>query len=209
MPRPFAPRRRAARAAAPQSIDTLEPRTLLAAAAVTATIADGVWQIRGTRRADAIVIDVDPADAASLRLITNGVLLATQPAAALSSIEVLAGGGNDTVTVDAAATNVRVLGERGRDTLTGGPSAETLEGGPGPDRLAGNGGNDTLDGGPGNDVLTGGAGADALRGGRGRATIHRQGRGDATPRDRLDRVAAARDTGPLPHLNADAAPPAR
>ena len=187
-------------------LEPLEPRQLLSGApGATSTLTDGHWVLRGTRRADAIVVEPSPDDPASLRATLKGNPVATVPLAGLASIEVFAGPGNDAVTVRLPPGNrspVTVHGERGRDQVTGSDASDTLEGGPGADHLAGNGGDDTLDGGPGNDVLTGGAGADTLRGGRGRDRFFRQGGVDAAAVEAKD-VVTPDSVGPLTRLDSD------
>jgi Ca2+-binding RTX toxin-like protein len=97
----------------------------------------------------------------------------------VQTILIDAGGGNDSVTVDAsvpANIEVRIEGGTGADQLLGGPGGDVieagddsdpdvLEGGPGDDALIGartdlpvpyNSGKSTLIGGPGSDVLVGG-----------------------------------------------------
>ncbi len=84
---------------------------------------------------------------------------------------VLAGPGDDNVVgvagfyLSASAELPQViLGQEGRDSLTGGVAADRIEGGPGPDRLNGNRGPDHLFGGPEADLLVGNRGDDALQG---------------------------------------------
>lgn len=98
------------------------------------------------------------------------------PAASVTSIDILAGDGNDRV--DASAINLAtyILGGAGNDTLVGGSGNDTLTGGGGKDSLIGNGGadrlagtshNDTLVGGDGDDRIYGDDGDDLLQGGGG------------------------------------------
>ena len=78
------------------------------------------------------------------------------------SLQINAGGGNDTVTLDASVdVNAVLFGAAGNDTLVGGG---------GDDRLYGGLGANTLDGGSGDDTLItiGGRGTDRLTGGNGR-----------------------------------------
>lgn len=95
------------------------------------------------------------------------------------SINVLAGAGNDHVTIGSSVgIPATVNGEDGNDTLIGGDVV--LLGGPGDDYLYGSSGPDTLDGGAGNDqlygldgddVLTGGPDDDLIIAGKGKNTI--------------------------------------
>ena len=110
--------------------------------------------VGGTAGADTIVVGPGTT-AASVGVTVNGVTLAV-PVSAFDSIVVLAGAGNDTVSVTAPVTVRRsVYGEAGNDTLSGGD---------GPAVLVGGDGNDTLTGGAARDVLVGGSGADSLLG---------------------------------------------
>src|SRR4051812_1331240 len=113
--------------------EPLEPRQLLSAAAgATSAVTDGHWVLRGTRRADAIVVEPSPDDPASLRATVKGNTIATVPLGGLASVEVFSGGGNDAVTLrlpaGLATLPVTVHGERGRDDLAGSDSSDTLEG---------------------------------------------------------------------------------
>ena len=104
-----------------------------------------------------------------------------------SSVELIGGGGNDTLTAgggygtsQAFLGRVTLRGEDGDDVLSGsilgdvmlgGPGADAIEGGSGNDELLGEGGADTLNGRDGNDRLVGGPGADSLSGGNGDDTL--------------------------------------
>jgi hypothetical protein len=173
-----------------RATEPLEPRRLLSAAPAP-VVPETTWQVLGGRRADAIVIDVSPDDAATLRATVNGDVVATRAASSVERIEVFGGTGNDDVIVSLGASSgaigVHVDGGRGRDRLTGGDSADELDGGVGADILSGGGGNDKLQGGPGNDFLSGGEGADRLSGGRGRDFLQRQGGVDTTVTSTGDR----------------------
>lgn len=89
-------------------------------------------------------------------------------ASAISSFEVNAGGGDDTIVVSKAVPIPTTLrGGPGNDYLAGGSAADKLVGGDGNDRLIGRAGNDALYGGNGEDTLIGCSGDDILRGGPG------------------------------------------
>jgi Ca2+-binding RTX toxin-like protein len=89
-------------------------------------------------------------------------------ATAVSSFEVNAGGGDDTVTVSRTVPiPVTLRGGPGNDNLSGGGGADKLIGGYGNDRLVGRAGDDSLFGGAGDDTLIGCSGNDILRGGPG------------------------------------------
>jgi len=116
-----------------------------------------------TRDGGDIVVSVDigndvpgtgPTDAFVTRYTTGQV----------QSISVLAGDGNDRVTIGAdVGVPVTVDGGSGDDVLIGGDV--TLIGGVGNDYLYGSSGSDNLDGGSGNDTLYGLDGDDTLAGG--------------------------------------------
>ncbi|MCZ8313843.1 M10 family metallopeptidase [Phreatobacter sp.] len=75
----------------------------------------------------------------------------------------IGGSGNDTITGNAAANDLR--GGSGNDTISGRQGNDVIYGNEGSDTLSGNLGNDTLYGGTGDDVLSGGQQADVLDGG--------------------------------------------
>ncbi|MFZ2269843.1 MAG: putative Ig domain-containing protein [Azonexus sp.] len=82
--------------------------------------------------------------------------------------------GNDTIygsggtdTLSGGLGNDKIFAGNGQDVLDGGAGDDLLDGGIGNDTLQGGAGNDTLQGGEGNDTLSGGAGTDYLDGGAG------------------------------------------
>lgn len=79
------------------------------------------------------------------------------------------GGGNDTITGNAAANWLKA--GAGSDVLQGGAGNDTLVGAAGNDTLRGGNGADSIAGGAGNDLLVGGAGVDRMTGGVGRDTF--------------------------------------
>jgi Ca2+-binding RTX toxin-like protein len=169
-----------------QSVETLENRRLLAATppAVTAAIdADGVLVVTGTKRADVIAVDVNPADTTQFRVLVSGTQLGDAfTRSSVISIRINGGGGNDQISVgDGLGVGASVTGDKGNDTLTGGDGSDTLDGGLGNDILNGNAGADILLGGTGKDQINGGAGADIERGDAGNDTL----RGD-DDNDNLD-----------------------
>jgi Ca2+-binding RTX toxin-like protein len=86
------------------------------------------------------------------------------------TITILAGNGNDSVTMAASAAfgwKALFIGEGGNDHLIGSLRDDVLRGGDGNDRLEGGAGDDQLRGGNGSDRLDGGAGNDQLHGGDG------------------------------------------
>ncbi|MEL7465537.1 MAG: Hint domain-containing protein [Pseudomonadota bacterium] len=89
----------------------------------------------------------------------------------LSGFELIEGSnvGGDTITAD--ATDMRLFGHGGDDSLIGGSGANSLAGGSGADTISGGAGVDTLEGGSGDDVLSDGVGDDQIFGGRGADTL--------------------------------------
>jgi Ca2+-binding RTX toxin-like protein len=90
--------------------------------------------------------------------------------AAVKSILVNAGEGNDSVSVAGGwkyhvVIPSRINGQNGNDSLTGGDANDTIRGGTGDDLINGGAGNDSLYGDEGADRITGDAGADLLDGG--------------------------------------------
>ncbi|MDD4891954.1 MAG: beta-propeller domain-containing protein, partial [Phycisphaerae bacterium] len=148
-------------------LDPLEPRCLLSGS---------VWTIRGdldkANPNDTITIRTD-ADGDIVATL-NGEVIGTRAEGALRLIRVLAGKGNDTVTVDIggdARISVQISGGAGDDVLTGGAEADCIDGGAGNDTISGGAGDDILWGGSGNDTLDGGAGNDRLYGQAGNDTL--------------------------------------
>lgn len=165
--------RRTRRVTRPQlNVERLEERSLLDVALV-----QGIWTIQaGDPAGNQVVIDRDPADASTLRVVLNGQLAATQAEAVIQGIRVEGGPGNDVVRLDLGNPPVRfpasLLGGGGDDLLAAGFGRTSLDGGAGNDTLWGSVGNDTLRGGSGTDTLVGGGGDDRLYGGSGNDALH-------------------------------------
>ena len=79
-------------------------------------------------------------------------------------IRVVAGDGHDRVDASGTDHPLRLFGQSGKDTLTGGAAGDILNGGGADDLLVGGGGSDRLYGGGGRDTLRGGEQADFLVG---------------------------------------------
>ena len=145
-------------------LESLEPRLALA---VSQTY--GTWRITGdsdpAHPNDTILVDRNPANAAQLRATVNGVIVGTIRESRVTTIRILGGAGNDTITINIPG-NTRI-----KTILDGGTGNDTITGGDGNDTILGGSGNDTLSGGRGNDTLRGGAGADSLVGGQGNDTL--------------------------------------
>jgi uncharacterized secreted protein with C-terminal beta-propeller domain len=166
MPRPDRKRH----AIRPQ-FDELESRALPSSTSL--------WVIQGDQNPtdpnDTIVIERSPTVTGVIRAVVNGEVVSTHLRSTLSEIRILAGAGDDSISVniDNAANKflVRVLGGDGNDTLRGTNGNDYLFAGAGDDVVDGGGGRDRLRGGSGNDTLRGGAGRDQLDGGTGDNTF--------------------------------------
>jgi hypothetical protein len=125
---------------------------------------DGII-FRGTNRNDRINISrrVGPEGAEVVAQINGQTVVGGYVGG--ETISVLAGAGNDRVTVDASVTTWRteLFGEDGNDHLTATVLAALLDGGNGNDILQGGDADDELVGGTGRDIFDGGAGADRIR----------------------------------------------
>jgi Ca2+-binding RTX toxin-like protein len=83
------------------------------------------------------------------------------PKTGVKIIRVMAGDGDDSVTVGAAVTvRAELYGDGGNDILTGGSGNDLISGGAGDDVMSGGAGDDYLDGFEGADSFDGGAGFD-------------------------------------------------
>ncbi len=119
-------------------------------------------------------------------LVQNGAQRIELSEAQAQNLEIRAGAGDDSITVDSdvpydltlrggegndtitgGAGNDRIYGDQGRDTLKGEAGNDYIEGGDGNDRINGGEGRDVLYGLDGNDRINGGAGRDYLDGGDG------------------------------------------
>ena len=150
-------------------MESLEDRTLFAAAVVTAELGGPlhpVLTVTGTRRSDdiAVLLVGD-----QLEVRSKGVAVNSFPYSGVVGITVLGKNGSDLIVVDAAVTKQSfILGGNGKDLITGGSGNDNIDGGNGKDVIAGGAGDDELAGGRGQDVLDGGDGNDVLTGGRAR-----------------------------------------
>lgn len=107
--------------------------------------------------------------------------------------------GNDTISLAATTSIVKIQGGAGLDTITGGTGNDILKGGTEDDRITGGNGNDSIEGnlaldnlagGEGDDTITGGAGNDALNGNNGQ-DVFIQGATDSTASTARGAVAGA------------------
>jgi hypothetical protein len=124
-------------------------------------------QVSGTDQADKISITLDTSGSTPVyKLDLNGTIQ-TFSTSAVSQFDILAGDGDDVVTVaPGMGSNLRVyvLAGAGNDTINGGDGDDTITGSGGNDLIFGNGGNDRLAGSAGHDYLIGGEGRDRLYG---------------------------------------------
>lgn len=116
--------------------------------------------VSGTPAADSIVLTFDAFD--TVRVSVNGES-AYYDRTVYSRFDILAGDGNDIVTIN-GDIGVYVLGGLGNDTITGSDGNDTLSGAAGNDKITARGGNDYISGGKNADALGGGFGNDTLRG---------------------------------------------
>lgn len=180
--------------------------------AVTALLSGGVLTVTGDAAANAITVSTQPTGifSSEVTVTANGVPVAITGGAPdptdfanFQQVVVNAGGGDDSVIIDASAPSVLPLvgqtatlnGGAGNDTLTyTGFNVAILNGGAGNDTLTSGSGNNTLSGGAGNDlfVLNARPGSDVINGGGGFDTVRAFGldRFQGSPaNDRFDATA--------------------
>src|SRR4051794_31015188 len=130
------------------NVERLETRTV---PAVSAALAAGVLTVTGDAARDHVDVFIFNGE---LVVRDRGDVVGTFNPAAVTSINVATGGGNDVVHVaDSLTLPVTIDGGPGNDKLGGGAGNDTLLGGPDRDLLQGRDGADTLNGGPGADKL--------------------------------------------------------
>lgn len=154
--------------------ETLEERRLLSAGhavhhanhgrhhghAIFSSLKNGKLNVLGTHFADNINVAVDATDPTKLDVTMNGTLVQYN-LADVSRILVVAGKGDDVVTVDPnVSIGAKLIGNSGNDSLSGGSGNDVVLGGGGNDSCGGGAGDDLVDGGGGTDSVTGGTGAD-------------------------------------------------
>src|SRR5207253_1724426 len=122
--------------------------------------ASGHYLIEGTDGDDNITITRD-GDAYDVDV--NGDVT-TLDATTITQFDILAGDGNDAVTLGPDVCQMYCLGGAGADTITGGDLNDTITGSGGNDLIFGGMGDDRLAGGVGSDILVGGPGRDRLYG---------------------------------------------
>jgi Ca2+-binding RTX toxin-like protein len=147
----------------PALVEALEGRRLLAAT-LSST---GLLTINGTTAGDLIVVATVNT---SIRVRINAAVQ-TFANAAVKSIKVLSGAGDDNVLADRLSRAASFDLSTGEDFLTATNFNDTVVCGTGGDSVEGNGGNDSILGGDGNDHLDGGDGNDTIRGNIGNDAI--------------------------------------
>lgn len=148
----------------PVQCEQLEGRTMLAgtplAIGVGSYLGGKQLQIAGTSGNDQISIQ---RSSNGIR-ITNTGGFSTNYTGSYKTIQIHAGAGNDSVSIDPSLTRSAIIfGDAGDDTLGGGAGNDRIYGGEGNDRISGNGGDDILVNIGGSlDTSAGGAGADSF-----------------------------------------------
>jgi Ca2+-binding RTX toxin-like protein len=132
-------------------------------AAIQVVNSSGALPVLGTDNADKIVVSKAPG---VITVEMNGVKT-NYSTNTVTTVIVLSGAGDDSVTIGDGITNDYVYGGDGNDTIVGGNGNDSLSGGANKDRIYGAQGNDVLRGNGGNDALFGQDGIDRLFGGAG------------------------------------------
>lgn len=158
-------------------VEALERREMMAANLMADLYSNGVLRIEGTERSDTIVVrqinNQISVDGINIRF--NGSNVARVNASQVSSIDVIALGGDDKIWLNSDSVRgqqhlnkpSRIWGGDGNDQIVGGSAADVIYGGAGNDKIWGHFGNDTIWGESGNDDLYGNQGNDTLHGGLG------------------------------------------
>src|SRR4029078_9717238 len=122
---------------------------------VSAFAQGGQLIVFGDDKDNTIEVSRNVAGALSVNDGAVRILGDTPTVANISRIQIIGGGGNDTLSLketNAVLPSASLFGGSGNDTLIGGSAADFLLGGLGDDTLIGNGGNDILLGGEGDDI---------------------------------------------------------
>src|SRR4051794_19381673 len=150
---------------------------------VKAKVHKGALVVTGNGGADAIALRLAGGDPTTLDVIADGSVIDSFDRSRFTTIDVQAGGGDDTLRIDESngvftdTEDTTLEGEAGSDTITGGSSAETLVGGPGADSVDGGRGSDLAELGGGDDsfVWNPGDGSDVVQGDDGTDTLQFNG----------------------------------
>jgi hypothetical protein len=142
------PRTKSPRHTAPPLLESLEARRLM-----SASLEDGVLQVRGTDEDDVIKITQPRSNPRRINVAINDDTFAFK-AHRVRRIEVRAQDGDDEVSIGGRVrARAKLYGGRGDDTLAGGSAADLLVGGAGDDDLLGGRSKDRLFSGEGQDVF--------------------------------------------------------
>jgi Ca2+-binding RTX toxin-like protein len=148
--------------------------TLIYVEPVPTYLSGSTLVVNGSTSGDNISIFQDPSNV----IVNNRGTITSWSVAAVGSIRVNGGDGDDSITLNPGVNKPAVIyGGRGNDVIQGGDGNDCVYGGEGADQLDGRGGIDYLYGQQGNDALTGGAGADYLYGGDNNDTFYAKGDG--------------------------------
>jgi Ca2+-binding RTX toxin-like protein len=144
-----------------------------AMASYSADISGGTLRVTGDGAGDRLVLLPD-GTAVALDVGADGTVDFRFEKSAFGAVEIAAGGGDDEVTLFAAAVNDKTV------TIDGGSGNDTLLGGAGPETLIGGSGDDIVDGNLGADTVLLGSGNDRFRWdpGDGSDTVEGQGNTD-------------------------------
>lgn len=146
-------------------MEAVEGRVLLSASLG----ADGTLAIEGTRRADAIDVNVPVDDPRGIVVTVNGVSSRFR-GKAVQRIDILLGLGSDRLRMRGVSPVAAAIVDKPA-TIDAGDGNDVIDGGDGPSRIDGGPGNDAIDSGDGNDTLSGGDGDDTLLSGLGRNVL--------------------------------------
>jgi hemolysin type calcium-binding protein len=144
-----------------------------AMAAYTGQVQGSTLKLTGDSASDTLVLHPNGTTLA-VDVGVDGTVDFTFDEATFSAVSIAAGGGDDEVTLGAAAVNDKAV------TVDGGSGDDTLRGGAGAETLLGNSGNDVVDGNQGADTALLGSGNDRFNWdpGDGSDTVEGQGNSD-------------------------------
>ncbi len=162
------------------TVETLEPRRLLALTSVSLDSTSGQLSVVGSSDDDMVFVYQPSADV--LRVATRGVELQDPldfDARQVTSIFFDGRDGDDRF-VNITSLTAEAVGGAGNDFFAGGSGNDVFRGGPGNDTAYGLGGHDVLEGHDGEDQMFGGLGDDTLSGDEGDADTLDGGGGNDT-----------------------------
>ena len=146
-------------------VESLETRRLC-----EAVLRQDALHVLGTSAGDRVIVARVGKGLPRIAVVLNGKLQTFAPDLVFRVI-IDGGDGDDRILVKephrALSLPLRVLGNRGDDTIVGSSGDDTLDGGDGHDRISGRDGDDVILGGAGDDRINGQRGHDRLFGGQG------------------------------------------